>query len=829
VAAAGSISNVLFDSDNFLWNNAQGLNFGPTQSYFTVQNSVANHNGEAGFQATKVTDGLYQNDQSKYNNWRGAQGAYYSWNTAAAHFFQLHRLTVSNFEAAYNQTYAIHFDTDNANIAITSMTAYANLLSAALVEVNGGPVTFSNSTFCSADPLTGYSATVGFQLRDSMNVTMTGSNLVNSPTGVWVTGIEGGYTEPNWETGKQYQAVNHYFTFTHNVVEGISGQQLFSDGLTDPDWTTFVTSLTSDSNTWWDASDSAVFSVPVPIPGTTDNFSTWQATTGRDANSVWATPSGNPAAACSGSPDMTDFWFVVPQSISPMTISLQTPAVFTATLVPFNFNGTAQLSYDGLQNIPGAVANWSANSLAPNQSANFTVTPASTTPGGIYPITLIANSGNITRTTTVLLTIDTTVQLSTTSLNFGNQLKNTTSAPQMVTLSNTSGSPLDGISISISGSNASNFTQTNNCPINLAANSSCTISVTFTPSNTGSRSATLSIYDADATSPQQVALSGTGTQPGASLSPSNLNFGNQEVGVVSASQTLTLTNTGTAALSITSIAVTGSNSQDFAETNNCGSTLDVNAICTVTVTFDPVKTGSRSAKIKVTDNAAPATQTTTLSGTGIQSKVKLSSYSLYFGSQVWKASSATKVVTVTNSGTANLNITSVAVAGSNPGDFAETNDCGNSVAPNGTCSINVTFTPTALGTRSANVNLTDNAPSSPQTVSLNGTGITSVSFTPKSLNFGSHSVGKGSSPKNVTVTNLGTSKNLSITSLTFSGSNPGDFTQTNTCSGSLGPGKSCTVSVTFTPAKSGSRSATLNINDNDPASPQQVSLTGSGT
>jgi hypothetical protein len=827
VMAAGTnpVSNILFDTDNFVWNNAQGLSLNSTLSFFTVQNSNANHNGEAGFQATQIKDGLYQNDAASYNNWRGAQGAYYWWNSAAAHFYQMHDLTVSGLTTAYNQTRGVHFDTDNENISVSSMVSYGNVMGSATVEVSDGPVSFSNSTFCSADPLTGYTAAVGFTLRDSLNVTVTGSNLVNNYNGVWVTGIEGGYTETNWETDKQYQAVNQNFTFTNNVVEAGNGQQVFSDVLTDPDWTNFYSTLVSNNNTWWNTSSSTSFMVPVPIPGTLDDLPTWQQTSGQDAQSVWAAPSGDPGGACSGSPDMSDFWFVVPYAVSPLTIGLQTPAVFTATLVPLQFTGTAQLSYDGLQNIPGAIASWSANTLSPNQSANFTVTPGPSTPAGSYPITLIATSASLTRTTTVLLTIDTTVQLSTTSLNFGNQLKNTTSAPQTVKLTNTSSASLSNVSISINGPNA--FTQTNNCPATLAAKASCTITTTFTPANAESFSATISIADSDGTSPQDVALSGTGTQPVATLTPSTLGFGNVVVGTTSPAQILTLSNSGNALLSITSITITQSTA--FAETNTCGSTLAAGNSCKINVTFTPTGMFTSLGTLTVNDNASPPFQLESLSGTGVQSAVKLSTKSLNFGNQVWEVTSAAKTVTVTNSGTANLTITSIKVTGSNPGDFAETNTCGSSLAPNLNCSINVTFTPTALGVRSAAVTLTDDAPNSPQTVNLNGTGTTSVSFTPKNLNFGSHKVGHSSNPIVVTVTNLGTTKALTVNSITLTGANLADFSQTNNCGTSLGAGKNCAINVTFTPAKTGARSATLSIKYNDPASPQQVTLTGTGT
>jgi hypothetical protein len=172
--------------------------------------------------------------------------------------------------------------------------------------------------------------------------------------------------------------------------------------------------------------------------------------------------------------------------------------------------------------------------------------------------------------------------------------------------------------IALSGTNAGDFAQTNNCPGTLAARASCTINITFTPTATGSRSANLTLTDNAADSPQNAVLSGTGTTPApaVSLSSTNLSFGNQNVGTTSTAQTVSLTNTGTASLSITSIALSGANSGDFAQANNCPSTLAANANCTITVTFTPAANGNRSASLTLTDNAANSPQNVALSGTG---------------------------------------------------------------------------------------------------------------------------------------------------------------------------------------------------------------------
>jgi len=317
-----------------------------------------------------------------------------------------------------------------------------------------------------------------------------------------------------------------------------------------------------------------------------------------------------------------------------------------------------------------------------------------------------------------------------------------------------------------------------------------------------------------------------------SLSSTSLTFGNQAVGTSSAPQTVTLSNTGTGGLKIGSIAITGSNSSDFTETNTCGGSVAAGKNCTIKVTFTPTAAGSRSASVSITDNAPGSPQAVSLSGTGTASApaVTFTPTSLTFGVQTVGTSSAAKAVTLLNSGTGSLTITSIAISGGNAGDFSQANNCPlspSTLAAGKSCAINVTFKPTAGGTRSASVSVTDNASGSPQSVPLTGTG-TVVQLSPSSLNFGSIKVGQTSSPKPITLKNLGTTT-LSITSIAVTGTNSGDFTQTNTCGASVGAGGSCTINVTFTPSATGSRTASVSVTDNGGGSPQTAALSGTGT
>jgi hypothetical protein len=207
--------------------------------------------------------------------------------------------------------------------------------------------------------------------------------------------------------------------------------------------------------------------------------------------------------------------------------------------------------------------------------------------------------------------------------------------------------------------------------------------------------------------------------------------------------------------------------------------------------------------------------------------VTLSPSKLTFAAQLVKTTSPPQAVTLTNSGTAALTIGSFAFAGSNAADFAQSNTCGSSVAAGASCTINVTFTPPASGAQTATLNITDNASGSPQKVQLSGQG-TVMSVTPSSLNFGTVSVGSSSAPQTVSITNTGSSS-VSITKISLSGSDPGDFIlDSNTCGSSLGAGASCSITISFEPRASGSRTATLNLTDTGGGSPQTVALSGTG-
>ena len=434
------------------------------------------------------------------------------------------------------------------------------------------------------------------------------------------------------------------------------------------------------------------------------------------------------------------------------------------------------------------------------------------------------------------------VSLNPAGLVFGSQDVGSQSPAQTVTLTNGANVALAINGVTLTGDDSADFAlQSNACVSSVPALGTCTMSVTFTPTSITppARTAKITLTDTEAGDSQEsqvIDLTGTaGSAPILSLSPANLNFSAQQaVGVTSAPLTLTVTNTGTAALATSSIVASG----DFAvQGNNCTAPLQATtppSNCTITVTFTPTQPGSSVGSLTLTDNAPNSPQVILLSGTGVTAPIAiLSPLSVTFtAAQAIGSTSTTQAVTLTNTGSAPLLISNIAVAGTNPNDFGTNNTCGASVAAGANCSISVTFTPTAVGARYGMLTVTDNnngTSGSTQTVPLEGTGQGGpvASLSPSTLTFASQPLQTTSASQSITLTNSGTASMTGI-SIAVAGTNSAEFSVTGTCSATLAAGASCTINVTFTPTTTGLRTASVAITDSAPNSPQVVTLTGGG-
>ncbi len=409
--------------------------------------------------------------------------------------------------------------------------------------------------------------------------------------------------------------------------------------------------------------------------------------------------------------------------------------------------------------------------------------------------------------------------LSAVSLSFGNQEVGTQSAAQSVTISNTGDANLVISSITAPADFA--FTGCSPLPFTVAAGGSCTLSVKFMPTAAGSRTGSVQIFSNASGSPHSIAVSGTGTVAVLSIAPTPADFGSVPAGT-SSTLTLTVTNTGTAPLVVSLVSVSGTG---FAQTNNCVSAaVAPGTTCQVSLTFSPTVAGAHSGTLTVTSNASGSPHRVSLSGTGTAPAALLSAISLSFGNQEVGTQSAAQSVTISNTGNANLVISSITA----PAGFAFTG-CSPlpfTVAAGGSCTLSVKFMPTAAGSRTGSVQIFSNASGSPHSIAVSGTGTVAVlSIAPTPADFGSVPAGT-SSTLTLTVTNTGTAP-LVVSLVSVSGTG---FAQTNNCvSAAVAPGTTCQVSLAFSPTVAGAHSGTLTVTSNASGSPHGVSLSGTGT
>jgi Abnormal spindle-like microcephaly-assoc'd, ASPM-SPD-2-Hydin len=408
-----------------------------------------------------------------------------------------------------------------------------------------------------------------------------------------------------------------------------------------------------------------------------------------------------------------------------------------------NSNGTVALTITGVgasgdYNVPGGSDHCTGATLNVGDSCNVGVTfqPGST---GADPGTLTINDDDstdgVTQQSMNLNGNGVSNQFAVSNpSSFGDQSVGTTSSAQSVTVTNNTDYSANPANPTISGSNAGNF-NASGCSGSVAGNGTCTVNVTFTPSDTGVRNATLNVAG------QSVPLTGTGVQAAATVTPASTTFGSQPVSTSSITKTITLKNSGTGTLTYNNTTVTGANAGDFSVgDSNCASTvfLAANDTCTITVQFVPTATGHRSANIVVHDNApSNPTQTVTVSGTATASSVGFGPPTAIFATTIPAGTASPgHTITVFNETSASMPITSTVIAGANPKSFIETGDTcsGTTLAANvGKCTVKVKFAPSSAGRRTALLDINDTGPVPPHLHQITLTGNASFPNNPKKV------------------------------------------------------------------------------------------------
>jgi hypothetical protein len=421
----------------------------------------------------------------------------------------------------------------------------------------------------------------------------------------------------------------------------------------------------------------------------------------------------------------------------------------------------------------------------------------------------------------VLLNSAPTASVSPSSLSFGSVAAGTASASQAITLANNGGAALPITSINASG----NFAETNNCSSSLAANSSCTVNVTFTPTVAGAVSGAVTFNDGAASTPQIVTLGGTGVTP-LSLKPASLGFGSVAVGKTSAVKTVTVTNNESTAISLS----TGASADFTISGGTCGSSLNAGAKCTISATYTPTSAGAVDGALTIATNGALSPQIVGLSGTGTGGPnvpLSFNPTTVSLAATGVGATSAAKTVTVTNTSSSSVNITSISASADFAAMGSGSSPCGGALGAGAKCTLGVTFSPTDVGATKGSIAVASSGSGSPQFVDVSGTGKLPIVLAPTSIAFGDVTVGTTSAAKTVTVTN-DSGATVDISSIVASG----DFTATSSgskaCGETLAAGAKCDFTVTFTPNVSGAISGAATVSTNAPLSPAVVQLTGTG-
>lgn len=310
----------------------------------------------------------------------------------------------------------------------------------------------------------------------------------------------------------------------------------------------------------------------------------------------------------------------------------------------------------------------------------------------------------------------------------------------VVTLSNSGTASLTIASIAVSPDFVIDSTAVTACKSSspVVAGGTCTITTKFQPISAGAKSGAVSIAHNATGSPSTIALAGTGLatpKPAAILSTSVLDFGNVAIGLASTPQTVTLTNGGGAPLTISAIA--DGNATEFIRSGTCGTgVLAPGADCSIVVSLMPVSAGAKTGTVTITDDAggvANTLQVLALTGIAKASQLPpapaLSPSQLDFGDQEINSVSSVQIVTITNSsGSDPLDVTDISVDGANASEFVidrtVTNACAvaRSIVAGESCSVGVTFTPIATGSRAAGLAFATNATGSPHKLALLGTG-----------------------------------------------------------------------------------------------------------
>lgn len=394
-ATVSGSTNVLVDSILAEWNNWGGLGVYGSNN-ITIQNSIASYNGGVGFAGSTDQNVLVSSNESDFNNWRGAQAAFYNWGMGGTKFFEMRSTTVQNHYSYNNQAQGLWFDTDNQNVKITNATLSGNVMAALQIERNEGPISVQNSYLCNSG--------IGIDVLTSQNLTLQGNTFYNNgqagtpdEASVYIAGQPGGIYVTDWITGQVYDLFTTNTVLQGNtIVDGSAGQFGFGTYLSGSDWTQFATTLTAGTNTWYDPTTTNSFTL---TNGKKTNLLGWQTTVATDYTSTWAAPSATQIANCAApAASYSDFAVNVDNS----SYSLATGQVASTVQVNSFGYGTVNLSVSGVPS--GVTASFGQQSMVSGTTA-LTFISSTAAVAQTVPITVWATSGSRVHSVTFYLQV----------------------------------------------------------------------------------------------------------------------------------------------------------------------------------------------------------------------------------------------------------------------------------------------------------------------------------------------------------------------------------------------------------------------------------------
>jgi len=421
---------------------------------------------------------------------------------------------------------------------------------------------------------------------------------------------------------------------------------------------------------------------------------------------------------------------------------------------------------------------------------------------------------------------------------FGERVIGSRSSEYFVRIGNSGLGALSIQNVRITGEAADDFSvSANDCDhVAVRAGRGCIVGLFFAPHQEGNRSARLVVGSDMGFLPGQLIVSGVGTaRADFRVEPSILAFRDQTVGSLSEERATEVSSIARRSVRILGARIMDEAAEDFElGTNTCTEPLQLGNKCAVGVRFHPRVAGERNGRLELRDDTGDAPHEIKLVGRGATGDLFTDPELVSFSATQEGHRTGAESVTVRNSGTADVHVGSLTLAGEEPRDFLlDKGPCESaSLRPNAACQVRVQFQPAGVGQRTATISIADDAPDGPHTVRLAGTGTdierASAQIYAATYSFGRQPVNTVSKPISVIVVSRGSAP-LRIGSIEFEGGTPRDFRLKTNCSfRTLQPKEQCKVDVSFTPAAAGETRAQVGVLHDASDAPKFFELDGLG-